>query len=201
MKLLILGMQGSGKGTQSKLIAEKFKLKHISTGDLFREEMDKKSKEGKEISRYISKGNLVPDELTNKVLQKNLPKDNFILDGYPRNLLQAGFLEKISKPDKILYIELSEKEMVRRLSLRYQCKKCNILYGANKMPKRKGFCDICNKTLEKRIDDNEEAIKQRINIFNKETLPLINFYKDKLIRINGEQSVEDVFEDIKKDLL
>ena len=201
MKLLILGIQGSGKGTQSKLIAEHYNLKHISTGDLFREEIDKKSKEGKEISSYIDKGNLVPDELTNKVLQKNLPKDNFILDGYPRNLFQAKFLEKIKKPDKILYIELSEKEVIRRLSLRFQCKKCNILYGANKMPKKEGYCDICNNILDKRRDDNEEAIKQRINIFNKETLPLIDFYGEKVIRVNGKQTVEDVFRDIKKALV
>ena len=201
MKLLIFGIQGSGKGTQSKLIAEEFRLKHISTGDLFREEIDKNSKEGKEISSYINKGNLVPDELTNKVLQKNLPKDNFILDGYPRNLFQAEFLEKINKPDKVLYIELSENEVIRRLSLRYQCKKCNILYGANKMPKKEGYCDICNNILDKRRDDNEEAIKQRINIFNKETLPLIDFYGEKVIRVNGKQTVEDVFRDIKKALV
>ena len=201
MKLLILGIQGSGKGTQSKLIAEEFKLKHISTGDLFREEVQKGSREGKEIASYINKGNLVPDELTNKVLQKNLPKDNFILDGYPRNLFQAKFLEKLNKPDKIFDIELSENEVMRRLGLRYNCKKCNILYGANKMPKREGLCDICNGILERRKDDNEEAIKQRINIFNKETLPLVDFYKDKLIKINGEQSVEDVFNDIKKALI
>ncbi len=201
MKLLIFGIQGSGKGTQSKLIAEEFRLKHISTGDLFREEIDKKSKEGREISLYIDKGNLVPDELTNRVLKKNIPKDNFILDGYPRNLFQAEFLDKINKLDKILYIKLSENEVMRRLSLRYNCKKCNIIYGANKMPKKEGFCDNCNKTLEKRKDDNEDAIKKRINIFNKETLPLVDFYKDKLIEINGEQGVEDVFNDIKKALI
>lgn len=199
MKLIILGIQGSGKGTQGKLIAQQFNLKHLSTGDLLRHEISSKSGLAQEISSYIDKGNLVPDSLINKILEKNLPKDNFILDGYPRNLDQAKILESISKPDKVLYLEMPESEVFRRLDTRFSCKKCKIDYGLNKMPKTPGICDSCHEGMEKRKDDkDEESIKKRIHAFNNETLPLLNFYKKRVVKINGNQTVEAVFEEIRK---
>jgi adenylate kinase len=200
MKLIILGIQGSGKGTQGKLIAEKYNLKHISTGDLLRKEVAEKSELGTEISSYIDKGNLVPDELINKIFLKNLPKDNYLLDGYPRNTSQAEFLENISKIDKVIFLELEEAEVFKRLEVRTQCNKCKIYYGLNNPPKKLGICNQCGEKIEVRKDDNPESIKKRINLFNKETLPIVNFYKDKVIKINGNQTVEEVFEDIIKTL-
>lgn len=198
MKLIILGIQGSGKGTEGKLIAELYGLKHISTGDLLRKEVIEKTELGKEISSYIDKGNLVPDELINKIFLKNLPKDKFILDGYPRNLSQAEFLEKVNPVEKVIFLELPEQEVYHRLGLRVQCKKCGAIYGLNVKPKKEGICDKCQSILERRKDETPEAIKKRIDLFKKETLPLLKFYKSRVIRINGNQTVEAVFEDIKK---
>lgn len=201
MKLIILGIQGSGKGTQGKLIAEHYKLKHISTGDLLRKEVAEKSELGKEISSYIDNGKFVPDDLITRLLQKNLPKDNFLLDGYPRNPEQAKILEKIAKIDKVIFLELPEDEVINRLSNRFTCRACKIDYGLNHMPSSPGQCNKCGGQLERRKDDADEAaIKKRINLFNKETLPITNFYKGKVVRINGNQTVEAVFKEIQKAL-
>ncbi len=198
MKLVILGAQGSGKGSQSNLIAREYRLKHISTGDLVREEIEKETKEGKLIKDYSDKGKLAPDEIIDKILEKNLPKDSFILDGYPRNLRQAENLEKMSKPDKVIFLEISEKIIFGRLSERFQCVKCGIIYGINKKPKKQGVCDECGSRLEKRKDDEPEVVKKRIKVFYRNTLPLLKFYKDRLIKVDGEKSVEEVFEEIKR---
>lgn len=201
MRLIILGIQGSGKGTQSKLIAEKYHLKHISTGDLLRKEVQEKSPLGEEISSYIDKGNFAPEEVITKLLQKNLPKDNFLLDGYPRNTEQAKTLDKIAKIDKIISLELPEQEVINRLANRFVCRKCKIDYGLNHMPKVQGECDVCHGKMEKRKDDADiSSIKKRVELFNKETLPILSFYKGKVIRINGNQTVEAVFKEIEKAL-
>jgi adenylate kinase len=200
MKLLIIGIQGSGKGTQSQLISKKFKLKHISTGDLIREEISKKSKLGNQIKEYSEKGLLVPEEIINKLAKKNLPKNNFLLDGYPRNLNQVKFLDSITKIDKVIDLKLSEKEVLNRLSNRFQCPKCKTQYGLNQLPKKKGICDKCKEELIQRNDDKPASIKKRIKIFKKETLPILKHYKEKVISINGNQSVEKVFEKIQEEL-
>jgi adenylate kinase len=198
MKLIILGIQGSGKGTQGKLIAETFKLTHISIGDLLRKEISEKSELGEKVSSYTAKGVLVPDSLINEIFIKNLPKDNYILDGYPRNKTQVEFLEKTSKVDKVIFLELPDEEVFHRLDVRLQCNKCKIYYGLNNMPKQAGVCDKCGEKMEHRKDDNVDGIKQRISLFKAETLPILNFYKERVVKINGNQSVEAVFLDIRK---
>jgi len=200
MRLIILGIQGSGKGVESQLIEERYKVKKISTGDLLRKETSRRTNLGKEISSYIDKGNLVPDELINRILKKHLPKDDFILDGYPRNLLQAKILDKIAKIDAAIYLEIPESEVYKRLALRLQCKKCGKIYGKN-IPAPKSLICTCGNKLDKRQDDiNIDSIKKRIELFKKETLPILEHYKAKLMRINGNQPVTPVFNDIKKEL-
>jgi len=200
MKLVILGIQGSGKGTQGKLIAEKYGLKHLSAGNLLRAEIQKKSEEGKQLQAYVNNGLLAPHELTNKIMAKNIPEDNYLLDGYPRDTEQSKFLEKINPPKKIIFLELPEQEVFHRLGSRLQCSKCGMIFGLNNLKQAGELCNKCKGKLVKRKDDTKEAIKTRIKEFKKETLPLLKFYKSRVIKINGNQSVEDVFKEIKKAL-
>ncbi|HLC57221.1 MAG TPA: nucleoside monophosphate kinase [Candidatus Nanoarchaeia archaeon] len=196
MKLIILGIQGSGKGTQGKLAAEKFNLNHLSTGDIIRQEIQAATPLGLKFRQYAEQGLLVPDSMINEVIKAHLPKNHYLLDGYPRNIPQAEFLEKLTSPEKMIYLDLPEQEVIHRLSSRFQCKSCSIDYGLNHMPKKQWFCDNCKKPLEKRKDDNEASIKTRIKAFNKETLPLLRFYNKKVLRINADQPVEAVAKDI-----
>ena len=196
MKLVILGIQGSGKGTQSKLISEYYKLKHISTGDLIRDEIKRGNQD---IKKYSDQGLLVPDGIVNKLLEKHIPKDNWLLDGYPRNLEQAKLLEKFGV-DKVIFLKLSTSEVISRLANRFYCKICKEAYGLNNMPVKLGVCNLCGGNLGQRDDDKIGAIKARIEVFKKETLPLLDFYKDKEMIIKANQSVEKVFEDVKKEL-
>lgn len=197
MKLIIIGIQGSGKGTQSKLISKEYNLQHISTGDAIRKEISSNSELGKRFKEYSDAGKLVPDSLVNEILQANLPQDNYLLDGYPRNLSQAEFLEENNAPEKIIYLELPEEEVMNRLSNRFVCKTCKIDYGLNNMPQAPGICNKCQGKIERRKDDaDESAIKKRIEEFKNETLPLLKFYSERVLTIDGNQTVEEVFSDI-----
>lgn len=198
MKLIFAGIQGSGKGTQAKLIAKKLGLCHISTGDLLRS-CGGKLKE--EIDSYINFGNLVPDELILRILQERLRKKDcvkgFILDGYPRNESQIQDLKKIITIDKLIYIKISDEEAIKRMKGRWNCKKCEIAYNYATMPKPKvlGTCDVCGDKLNQREDDvNDEAIKKRLEIFYKEINSLLESFS--YVEINGEQSIEEVNGDI-----
>lgn len=164
LNLIIMGAPGAGKGTQSKRLAEKYSLKHVTTGELLREESEKQTKTAEQIKELMETGKLFPDDLVKQVLIDNIPKTNFILDGYPRKLSQISTFKDI---DLVIYIELSEKECVSR---------------------------ILNRN-EGRSDDNEEAIKVRLKCFQKETEPVIDYYKNKgiLETINGDGSEDDVF--------
>lgn len=198
MKLLFVGVQGSGKGTQAKIIASKLNLAHISTGDLLR------SAEGelkKEIDSYIHTGKLVPNELVLKILivriEKPDCKKGFILDGYPRNINQAKEMDKLIKINKVFDIEISDKEAIKRLNGRWNCKKCSIPYNllTSPKPKKEGVCDKCGEKLYQREDDiNEKAVKKRLKIYHEETKPVLKFYNS--IKVNGEQSIEKVTQDI-----
>jgi len=179
MNLIILGPQGSGKGTQSKLLAEKLSLKHISTGDLLRNAAKPKTKKAKIIKSLLSKGTLIPFETTLDVLEPVLKTttQGFILDGMPRDLRQAEhldwFLKKIDQSiDKVIYISLSKESTFTRLNKRAE--------------------------IEGRSDDTEEAIKKRLDIYEKETVPVIEFYKKQgsLIEIDGEPDVETIHKNI-----
>ncbi|HDI06476.1 MAG TPA: nucleoside monophosphate kinase [Candidatus Aenigmarchaeota archaeon] len=197
MIILIIGPPASGKGTQIEKIAEKFKLKHIpSPGDLFRKIGDE------EVKKYLSTGRLVPDELVAKLVFKEIDDaENFILDSYPRNLNQAktldNFLAKRNKKlDYVIYLKTGEEEIIKRITNRRVCVKCGKIYNlATNPPKEDEKCE-CGGELIQREDDKEEVVRARLDVFRKYTEPLLEYYKDKLIVIDGEQPVDKVFEDI-----
>lgn len=194
MNLIFVGPQGSGKGTQAKIISEKLNLDHISTGDLLRNiEGDIKKK----VDKYVNKGLLIPDDLMLEILKKQL-SENFILDGFPRNLKQAEMLSSIIDIDKVVEIFISDKEAIKRLSGRRTCKKCGAIYNIYTNPPKKDVCDKCGGELIKRKDDNEEAIKKRLEIYHSETEPILEKYP--VLKINGEQEIEKVTKDILKGL-
>ncbi len=199
MNIVFIGVQGSGKGTQAKIIAEKLGIVHISTGDLLRSAQGNLKKE---VDNYVNVGRLIPDDLMLKILNERLQKSDaqkgFILDGFPRNIEQAKALDKIIKISNAFDIHISDEEALKRLSGRVTCEKCKAgynLYTAPK-PKNPAICDICQGKLIQRADDNPEAIKKRIEIYHKDTEPIIKFYNT--IKVNGEQSIEKVTQDIEK---
>lgn len=183
-KLVFLGPPGAGKGTQAKIISEKLGIPHISTGDIFRENIKNQTPLGKKASEYISKGFLVPDEVTNEMVKDRLSKDDskkgFILDGYPRTIPQAEFLSKIVRLDKVINFQLDEKEIIKRISGRRTCKNCGIPYHIEYMkPKVNGKCDKCSGDLIQRDDEKPEVVKNRLEVYEKQTSPLIEYYKEK----------------------
>lgn len=198
---VFIGVQGSGKGTQAKLLAQKKGLCHISTGDLFR---GCQGKLKEKLDSYMNAGKLIPDELVLEILKARIAKSDcdsgIILDGFPRNLEQAKALEKILKVTKVIEIKLSDIEALKRLSGRRICEKCKEGYNIYTAPKPKvaGICDKCGGKLIQRTDDNEEAIKKRINDYHNETEPLLEHYKETLFSVNGKQSIEDLFEELLK---
>lgn len=198
MKLVFMGKQGSGKGTQAKIIADKFGLCHISTGDLFREA---KGEIGRKIHALIDKGNLIDDELTFQVLKERIVQEDckhgFILDGYPRNVSQAMILEEEIGVDLVIDIYVPDEIVIERLINRLNCGECGAIYNAiSKPPKKEGICDVCGGSLFVREDDNEEAIKRRLEIYHENMWPIFDFLKDKMVRVNGNQKIYKVEEDI-----
>jgi len=204
LKIVLLGPQASGKGTQGKLLSETFNIIRISTGEMFRSEIAKKTKLGREIQSYISTGNLVPDDITSKVLQNRINdmdcRNGFILDGYPRDIKQAKFLDSITNIDFAIEINISNEEAQKRIENRRFCENCGRSYDLVLFPPKKdGICDKCGGKVIKRLDDYPEAIKKRLNIYREEVKPIIKFYEKKgvLIRVRGDDTIENIFEDIK----
>jgi len=205
--LVLMGPAGSGKGTQAKLLSEKYTIPHISAGVIFREIRKEDTDLGRKVRELIDRGNLVPDNITNEIILRRINEPDcekgFILDGYPRNTSQAEFLENHKTIKKCILIEVSDKECVRRISARRICSECradyNIIYLK---PKQEGVCDVCGGKLIMRDDDKPEAIMKRLRIYHEITEPLIGFYEKKgiLLRINGEQPIQKVFEDIVRGL-
>lgn len=199
MNLVFVGPQASGKGTQAKIISEKLGIVHISAGDLLRRE---KGKLMEKIHSYIDFGKLVPDELIIKILKKRISKDDakkgFILDGFPRNLVQARELKKIAKIDKFVEIFISDELAIKRLSGRFNCENCGALYNTftSPKPKKEGICDKCGGKLYRRKDDTEEAIKKRLETYHKETEPILEKYS--FVRVDGSASIEEVSKEIIK---
>ena len=208
MNIILFGAPGAGKGTQAVELVNKYKLTHISTGEMFREAIAKQTAMGQLASSYISKGNLVPDEVTVGLVKERLAqedcKNGFILDGFPRTLPQAECLDRICeelniKIDYVVDIEVSSEDVIERLSARRVCRSCGASFHLifNK-PSKEGVCDLCGGELYTRKDDNKESVAVRINTYQAQTTPLINYYNNKgiLLEINGQQDISDVTKEI-----
>ena len=204
---ILIGPQGSGKGTQAKRIAEKYKIPHISTGDIFREMKYEQTALGKKVREIMDKGNLIPDEITNQIVAQRVVKSDcengFVLDGYPRNIVQAEFLEQKKPVSKCIYIGINDSEAIKRISARLICSTCKADYNTIYIkPKKAWVCDKCNGALIQREDDKPEFVKKRLATFHKETKPLLDYYEKRgvLLKVDGLQAIEKVFEEIKNNL-
>ncbi len=204
MYIVLLGAPGAGKGTQAGILSRKMGLPHIASGDLFRQAVEKNTELNLLAKNYMNKGELVPDEITIKMILERISQPDCIsgcfFDGFPRTLHQAEALDKALEKrgksiDKAIYIEVSDEELVRRLSGRWLCRACQIPYHAiNSPPKTPGRCDKCGGELYQRPDDKAETVKERLKVFFAQTLPILDYYKKqgKLIRVNGNQGIENV---------
>lgn len=209
INLFLLGLPGAGKGTVSEQIVDKYHLTHISTGDMFREAMANETKVGLEAKSYIDKGDLVPDEVTARLVEERLGqpdiKEGYILDGFPRTIVQAELLEEITKKlnkplTNVISLEVKEDTLVNRLSARFMCKKCGATYNKiTKMPKIEGTCDRCGShEFYQREDDKPEVVKNRLQVNEKMNTPLKDYYQKNgiLSVVDGEQTPEKVFESV-----
>ena len=204
MYIILLGAPGAGKGTQAVMLAEKMKLVQVASGDLFRQALHDETELGLKAKEYMDKGQLVPDEITIQMVMERLAapdcQGGAILDGFPRNLSQAEALDKeLDKQSKmigkVVYIAVSEGELMKRLGGRWICRNCQTPYHEiDSPPKTAGECDRCGGELYQRDDDNEETIKKRLKVYFTETSPLIDYYNraGKLLDINGEGNAAEV---------
>ncbi len=207
-KIILLGPQACGKGTQGKILSEIFGIERISTGEIFREEIAKKTDLGLKIQNLIAEGQLISDELTFKLLKKRLAntecRDGFILDGYPRSINQVKYLDGITNIDFVFEIDISNREAVRRIENRRICDKCGTSYDLKLFPSKKGDkCEKCDGNVVRRADDYPEAIRKRLATYREQVRPIIRFYKKRrlLIKINGLNTVEGISEKIKEEII
>jgi len=204
MRLVLVGPPGAGKGTQAQFLAAHFQIPHISTGDIFRANLKGETPLGLEAKKYMDKGDLVPDSVTNDMVKDRLNKDDldngFLLDGYPRNVAQAEVLravlaEKVTPLHAALELNIDPEEIVARLSGRRSCSNCQKPYHVvNEKPAVEGICDACGGALIQREDDKAEVIKHRLNVYAEQTAPIINFYRNEglLITINASGPVSEI---------
>lgn len=208
MRLVLLGPPGAGKGTQASAITEKYNIPHISTGEILRANIKEKTELGEKAKKYMDKGLLVPDDLVVSLVKARLLEDDckegFLLDGFPRTVNQADALDDELnnmelKLDKVINIDVNEKVLINRAVGRRVCKSCGATYHIEfNAPKEKNKCDVCGNNLIHRDDDKEETVAQRIEVYTKDTKPLIDYYKKKdlIINIDGNQPIEEVSKDI-----
>ncbi len=209
MKLILFGPPGAGKGTQAKLMTKAFKIPHISTGDILRNEVKNNTELGLKAKGYMESGKLVPDSLVTEMVRKRLKNpdinNGFILDGYPRTEVQAKALDDMLDKgiDKAVYLVTSEKTVVQRLTGRRVCPKCGTNYHLTNMPPKKDMlCDYCAVELFQRPDDNEATVKNRLNVYLKESSAVLDYYRKqrKLEDVSGDLDSNEVFEVISKKL-
>jgi adenylate kinase len=210
MKIVLLGAPGAGKGTQSVVLSKNYRIAHISTGDILREAVKAGTALGKKALEYMNKGALVPDEVVTGIVIERLSKDDarkgFILDGFPRTLVQAKdldaqLLKMKSSIDMVLYFEIPEPIAIERLTGRRVCKSCGANYHTKNIPpKKEGICDKCGGPLYQRPDDTIDTVRNRLNIYEKQTQPLVDYYMKKgiLRKVSGSLDVNVLFQELSR---
>lgn len=205
--VVFLGPQGSGKGTVIGKIKDRFGVPHISTGDMFREALKEGTEFGKKAQEYMTRGELVPDEVTCGMVRERLARQDsaqgFMLDGFPRNLKQAEALAAITNIDAAVLLDVPEAVSLERLSGRRQCRECGTIFHLSFVPpKREGICDRCGGELYQRDDDKPDAIRERLALYRSETMPIVEFYERAgvLMRVDGSGTPEQVAESILQSL-
>ena len=205
MKIIMLGAPGAGKGTQAKMIADKYGIPHVSTGDIFRANIKEGTPLGKEAKGYMDKGQLVPDELTVRILFDRVADDDckngYVLDGFPRTIPQAEVLDKAltergDKVDFAINVDVPDENIVKRMGGRRACVTCGATYHIEHVPpKKEGICDKCGSELILRDDDKPETVQKRLSVYHEQTQPLIDYYTNKgiLKTVDGTVDMMDVF--------
>ena len=208
MRMVLLGGPGAGKGTQAQKLAEEYKIVHIATGSILRQAIKDGTEMGIKAKSYMDKGQLVPDEVVVGIIKDRLAMDDvksgFVLDGFPRTVPQAEALDKIVKEinmplEAVVNIETTSDVVVERLSGRRTCKECQTVYHiVYSAPKVEGKCDRCGGELYHRDDDKEETIRKRLEVYKKQTFPLLEYYKTsgKVMEVSGDVSIDEVFDSI-----
>lgn len=202
-RLVLLGKQGAGKGTQAARLSERYGIEHVSTGDLFRAAAAAGTSAGKEAEQYMNRGDLVPDELTLRIVEERFAEDGlvdrgFVLDGFPRTLPQAEKLEDVlgGHPlDLVINLDVPTDIVLDRIAGRRVCEKCGTTYHVTAPPEKNWTCDVCGGKVVQRDDDTEEAVMRRLELYEEETVPIFDFYRrlGKLVAVDGTGSGEDVF--------
>jgi len=212
MNLILLGPPGAGKGTQAAKLAEEFTLPHISTGDIFRAAIKEQTPLNRKAQGFLEAGELVPDEIVIEIVAERLrcpdTQKGFLLDGFPRTVSQAdalaGFLQEEARPlTAVINIAVEPEILVKRLSGRRICRQCGAVYHVDtKKEKKAGACDLCHGTLYQRADDQEETIRKRLEVYFRQTEPLIQYYRKSgmLLEVNGDQDISGVYREIARGL-
>jgi adenylate kinase len=202
-RLVLLGKQGAGKGTQAARLSERYGIEHVSTGDLFRAAAAAGTAAGREAEQYMNRGDLVPDDLTLRIVEERFAEDGlvdqgFVLDGFPRTLPQAEKLEAVldGHPlDLVINLDVPTEIVLDRIAGRRVCEDCGTTYHVNAPPKDNWTCDVCGGRVVQREDDTEDAVMRRLELYEEETVPIIDFYRNvgKLVVIDGTGDGDDVF--------
>ena len=203
--IVFMGAPGSGKGTQVQKLAKYLNIEKISTGDLIRKEMDNKTDIGKAVEPIMTKGNLIPDELMNQIFENNISEEmlttGFIVDGYPRTMNQAKSLDVYFKKykdrleEKVFFLDVGFENLKSRIDGRKNCTECKVIYHNKFNPPRiRNICNECGAGLVERKDDSLEILQNRYEIFQERVEPLINYYQDRIIKINGNEEIDKIFE-------
>jgi adenylate kinase len=212
MRIILFGPPGSGKGTQANLLRERLQLAHISTGDILREAVRLGTPTGKKAEPIMKSGQLVPDEMVNEMVADRFRRPDrpqkFMMDGYPRTLAQARFFDDMLRQQGldltgVVFLEVNDDEIIRRLTGRWTCPKCQAPYHAqSKPPKKPGVCDVCGTALVQRADDKEETVRQRLKVYRTSTAELAPYYRQRslLHEVPGQGEIETIYRAIEKAL-